>query len=339
MEQQLQEQLHPGSSPDSTLSPAASSKPARRLKATSQLLGPQGQAKGDGAGQQQQQGAVSGSKLHMIHSPWGPFAAAAGDTSSASGSSRAQEVQAMQAQGQYWQQQEQHAQAGKRKPEEDDPAPVEPITMWAAVQLLNAQFDGLIEGYAARVAEDSSGSLGPMTRAEHVFLQNNGELYDIVDGWLAGAWGNATDAVRARARQRPWLKQQQQHGQEQDMEEEQEVGSDGEANARNVRTKRSSSSRRRASPLSPEEWLAEVAGLYTHERCTAIVKVSGDLSDLLLAHATWDSFTQVGSCLRSMACLGLPALFTPLVQHLRQPCEMNLLCHVVSALLNFWYRS
>ncbi len=74
-----------------------------------------------------------------------------------------------------------------------------------------AQFDGLVEGYAARrqhellqaaQAEGQSGGQGRarlegggrgvpghMSRDDHLFLQNNGELYDIVDGYLAGAWG------------------------------------------------------------------------------------------------------------------------------------------------------
>jgi hypothetical protein len=60
------------------------------------------------------------------------------------------------------------------------------------VELLLAQFDGLVEGYAARYEQEyaskdkaGGGSGHPrrferMTRDQHLFLQANGELYDIM---------------------------------------------------------------------------------------------------------------------------------------------------------------
>uniref|UniRef100_A0A6S8P5A5 Phospholipase B-like n=1 Tax=Dunaliella tertiolecta TaxID=3047 RepID=A0A6S8P5A5_DUNTE len=104
--------------------------------------------------------------------------------------------------------------------------------LWRGVALQMAQFNGVVEGYAARRQEAlrllqgqpacSSGGggggggarsvgagagsregaacahhenvPGPMSRDDHLFLQNNGELYDIVDGLLAGAWGGKAGA-------------------------------------------------------------------------------------------------------------------------------------------------
>jgi hypothetical protein len=42
---------------------------------------------------------------------------------------------------------------------------------------------------------------------------------------------------------------------------------------------------------SAERWLSDLG---SPERCSALIKVTGDLSDILVGHATWDSFTQVG---------------------------------------------
>lgn len=71
---------------------------------------------------------------------------------------------------------------------------------WRAVGLVVAQFNGLVEGYQARARQASSsaaaavpgrrmasaapadaGSVGWLDRADLVFLNNNGELYDIID--------------------------------------------------------------------------------------------------------------------------------------------------------------
>lgn len=71
---------------------------------------------------------------------------------------------------------------------------------WRAVGLVMAQSNGLVEGYQARARQASSsaaaavpgrrmasaapadaGSVGWLDRADLVFLNNNGELYDIID--------------------------------------------------------------------------------------------------------------------------------------------------------------
>jgi hypothetical protein len=68
----------------------------------------------------------------------------------------------------------------------------DPPDVWSALEVLLAQFDGLVEGYAARYEHDygSGGMAGAssgqarrferMTRDQHLFLQSNGELYDIM---------------------------------------------------------------------------------------------------------------------------------------------------------------
>lgn len=80
-----------------------------------------------------------------------------------------------------------------------------------------------------------------------------GELYDIVDGWLAGAWGDV------QAHHPDW-------------------------DIAHWRT-------RWHAPKHASAWLRAVA---VAERCSGIIKVTGDLSDLFIGHATWDSFTNVG---------------------------------------------
>lgn len=65
----------------------------------------------------------------------------------------------------------------------DDSAPHrQQLTTLGAVALINAQFEGLIEGYAARVASEWAADpvrgperLGKLQRIHHIFMQNNGE--------------------------------------------------------------------------------------------------------------------------------------------------------------------
>lgn len=59
---------------------------------------------------------------------------------------------------------------------------LQPLTTLGAVELINAQFEGLIEGYAARVAAEWSADpvggparIGKLDRVHHTFMQNNGE--------------------------------------------------------------------------------------------------------------------------------------------------------------------
>jgi len=181
----------------------------------------------------------------------------------------------------------------------------EQLGLWGAVELVMAQFDGLMEGYAARVdreealaAAAAAGSgangrgkaaLGRMSREDHMFLQNNGELYDIIDGWLAGAWGNASDyhaagAAPAGSSSRFKRSSMRTHDIKSSARQQQQQQRASDAAAWRDRWLRSRG--------DPGQWLNDVA-LGSRERCTALIKVTADLSDLFMGHATWDSFTQM----------------------------------------------
>jgi hypothetical protein len=72
---------------------------------------------------------------------------------------------------------------------------------WQMLGLLSQQFEGLVEGYQARAAAQPAGSLGGvgrLAREDIVFLNSNGDLYDVLDmldaqvgGWV-GARGTCS---------------------------------------------------------------------------------------------------------------------------------------------------
>ncbi|WIA33202.1 hypothetical protein OEZ86_006348 [Tetradesmus obliquus] len=111
-------------------------------------------------------------------------------------------------------------------------------TYWQVQGLLLAQLDGLYEGYdAAMAAADAAGTLPAgewLSRDAIMFLNSNGELYDLMDMY---------DAEEAAAR---------------------------------------------LARMQPDELLTHLA---LQGKCSALIKVTADLGDLLFGHSTWDSFT------------------------------------------------
>ncbi|KAF6260696.1 laminin A [Scenedesmus sp. NREL 46B-D3] len=109
---------------------------------------------------------------------------------------------------------------------------------WQVQGLLLAQLDGLYEGYnAAMAAADAAGTLPAgewLSRESIMFLNSNGELYDLLDMF---------DAEEAQAR---------------------------------------------LARMQPDELLTHLA---LQGKCSALIKVTADLGDIVFGHSTWDSFT------------------------------------------------
>eukprot|EP00882_Tetradesmus_deserticola_P007826 GHRQ01008238.1.p1 GENE.GHRQ01008238.1~~GHRQ01008238.1.p1 ORF type:complete len:602 (+),score=264.47 GHRQ01008238.1:263-1807(+) len=109
---------------------------------------------------------------------------------------------------------------------------------WQVQGLLLSQLDGLYEGYsAAMAAADAAGTLPAgewLSRESIMFLNSNGELYDLLDMY---------DAEQAQAR---------------------------------------------LAGMQPDELLMHLA---LQGKCSALIKVTADLGDIVFGHSTWDSFT------------------------------------------------
>lgn len=119
---------------------------------------------------------------------------------------------------------------------------------WHAVCLTMRQFDGLIAGYRAKASRPSSGFSQEemMTYQDFLFMENNADLYDIID---------MMDPT-----QRPsWI--------------------DGDEDNKDNDEKNKALAERLFRRIS-------LSG-----KCSALVKLAADLSDIFVGHSTWDSYT------------------------------------------------
>ncbi|KAG2448337.1 hypothetical protein HYH02_006919 [Chlamydomonas schloesseri] len=176
---------------------------------------------------------------------------------------------------------------------------------WRLIGLVQRQFDGLVDGYQARAKQEQgqeqrlqqqvaagqqggvkggrrmaagggegSGNedvaVGWLERRDLMFLNSNGDVYDIMDALEAG-YGYGDD-------------------------------SDGDESGRGSSSSSSSSSssgvgaarRGRRHPAAAdidESPLRMSLKLGLQGKCSALIKVTGDLGDLLVGHSTHDSFT------------------------------------------------
>ncbi|PSC74620.1 Phospholipase B-like 1 isoform A [Micractinium conductrix] len=136
---------------------------------------------------------------------------------------------------------------------------------WQAVCLLLHQFDGLKAGYRAAGARgDDADAVGEMSDWDFLFLESNGDLYDIIDAqqpdqrphWLQGGTRARIPTVAGKAGGRHW-----------------------EALAA-------------AAAEDPEKAAAKLfSQVALSGKCSALIKVADDLSDIFMAHATWDTYT------------------------------------------------
>lgn len=137
---------------------------------------------------------------------------------------------------------------------------------WHAVCLTVRQFDGLIAGYRAKSSKYLKGMT--MTYDDFLFMENNADLYDIID---------MMDPT-----QRPsWI----------DGSEEEEDDGGDDTNVTNPYFMQPRKGRE--STEHDEEKLAErlFRRISLSGKCSALVKLAADLSDIFVGHSTWDSYT------------------------------------------------
>ena len=123
-------------------------------------------------------------------------------------------------------------------------------TRWSVIGLLLAQLDGLVDGYAAAVAESEKAAtrghaahpkLPPLSSHQLRFLNANGDLYDVIEHCRRYGGGKVGETAIL-----PQL-------------------------------------------LASRPTYTRLA---TAGRCSAIVAVAPDLSDIFVGHSVWDSFSQ-----------------------------------------------
>jgi hypothetical protein len=193
------------------------------------------------------------------------------------------------------------------------------VQYWATVDLIVAQADGIAAGYAtrsqeaarkareaaraaaaagqsgdgalaaraaARAAAAEAATVPPLTADDLLFLNGNGDLYDVIDMY------GAIDAGELKPES------------EEDEDDDDSDGDDGKHRSspsldRWARRKfhlddddDAASNRTSSHPDPPSTAALRLArDLELSGKCSALVKVAADLSDVWLAHSTWDSFT------------------------------------------------
>lgn len=136
---------------------------------------------------------------------------------------------------------------------------------WQSVCLLLRQFDGLKDGYrAAAASADDAAAIGDMSDWDFLFLQSNADLYDIIDAgqpnqrpsWIQGGAEPRIPTVRGRSGGRHWA-------------------------ALDAATRE-----------DPERAAAKLfSQVALSGKCSALIKLAPDLSDIFMGHSTWDTYT------------------------------------------------
>ncbi|GIL42922.1 hypothetical protein Vafri_750 [Volvox africanus] len=187
-------------------------------------------------------------------------------------------------------------------------APEDPY--WQLLGLVQAQFDGLVGGYKARARQeqqrrrarrrlvgrgggrggdefDDDVAVGWLERRDLMFLNSNGDVYDIIDAIEAG-FGDV-DELSPGANQ--GLRGRGRHPRSADVD---------------------------PNPLR----MSLKLGL--QGKCSALIKVTGDLGELLLGHSTHDSFTAMTRIYKHYDFSGLrsEALAAPRMSFSSYPGEL-----------------
>ncbi|PNW85360.1 hypothetical protein CHLRE_03g182750v5 [Chlamydomonas reinhardtii] len=162
---------------------------------------------------------------------------------------------------------------------------------WRLLGLVQRQFDGLVDGYQARAQQEEAGqkqqhqqgqrqagrkagrrmapgggtgsgnedvAVGWLERRDMMFLNSNGDVYDIIDALEAGYGYGDDDGSAGNAARPGGARRGRRYPSFADIDE---------------------------SPMR----MSLKLGL--QGKCSALIKVTGDLTDLLVGHSTHDSFT------------------------------------------------
>jgi len=151
---------------------------------------------------------------------------------------------------------------------------------WDATCLAIRQFDGVVAGYQARASEarkthkkpdfDDQDGMGKMSYSDFLFMESNGDLYDVVDkmdptqgpSWSPGGEKDDDDvSSKPQNDEKQYTEGTRQH---------------------------EKSDTSPAAPPSAEKLFHELA---LSGKCSALVKIAADLSDIYMGHSTWDSYT------------------------------------------------
>jgi hypothetical protein len=139
---------------------------------------------------------------------------------------------------------------------------------WEATCLAIRQFDGIVAGYQEKASQASKleklyDNMGYMSYSDFLFLESNGDLYDVID--------------KMDPSQRPsWSPGG-------DSEEQVE----GEVEVEDPEVITGTRLNQKSSPDS-EKLFHDLA---LSGKCSALVKIAADLSDIYMGHSTWDSYT------------------------------------------------